>query len=104
MRYMNYRKIFCCIVVPVIILICCVSFCINTNAETTGDRVDDVVSYESVLICKGDTLWSIAKANLQDPTDAEIQEYVDEIASINNISPTHIHTGNYILLPKYESF
>lgn len=74
------------------------------EAESRGDKVDDVIAYESVLICRGDTLWSIAKERLEEPTNAEIQNYIDEIVSINNMSSSQIHTGNYILIPRYDTF
>lgn len=103
MKTIHYGKLFFSIALPALILICCMSFGKSTDAESRGDKVDDVVAYESVLICKGDTLWSIAEANLDHPTNAEIRDYVEEIASINRISTKTIHTGNYILVPKYNS-
>lgn len=101
MRKICYGKIVVCILLPVIVLVCCISFYKNSEAESRGNKVDDVVAYESVLVCEGDTLWSIAEANLSNPTDAEIRDYVKEIAAINKISETSIHTGNYIIVPKY---
>lgn len=97
-------KYFIMIIVPVFILLCCVFICKDSEAESTGDKIDDVVAYESVLVCKGDTLWSIAEANLDQPTKAEICAYVEEIAAINSISSANIHAGNYILIPKYKTF
>lgn len=89
------------IAVPLIILTCMILFFTDIHAESTGKRVDDVVRYESVLICRGDSLWSIARANLDHPTNTEIQSYVDEIISLNKLTCTKIHSGNYILIPKY---
>lgn len=82
---------------------CAISLCAKAHAESTGDRVDDVVSYESVLVCQGNSLWSIAKEHLNEPTNAEIQAYVEEIISLNNLSSHKIHAGNYILIPTYTS-
>lgn len=104
MRNICLKKLFVMIGLPVLVLVCCIAVCKNSEAESTGDKVDDVVAYESVLICKGDTLWSIAEANLETPSDAEVRAYVEEIASLNGISSTsRIHTGNYVLIPKYQS-
>lgn len=85
-----------------IALLCAVSLLPSTCAEGASESVDTVACYESVLICKGDSLWSIAEANMENPTNAEIRAYVDEIILLNNISSTCIHTGNYILIPKYS--
>lgn len=101
MKKIHFGKLIIGILLPVLVLICCISFYKNSEAESRADKVDDVVAYESVLICDGDTLWSIAEANLNEPTDAEIRDYVKEIAAINKISETNIHTGNYIIIPKY---
>ncbi len=103
MKRKDIRKMVLLWVFPVFILMGCV--CLNkqgSEAESRSNRVDDVISYESVLICRGDTLWSIARENLSNATNAEIQDYVEEIISLNRLSTTSIHTGNYILIPKYE--
>lgn len=76
----------------------------HSNAEQSNSICfDDVVSYESVLVHKGDTLWSIAKSNLDHPSDAEVAAYVQEIVSLNQIEDNCIHMGNYILVPQYAS-
>lgn len=98
---LNLNKTVFYIAVPLIILTCIILFFTNIRAESTDKRVDDVVKYESVLICRGDSLWSIARANLNHPTNTEIRAYVDEIVSLNKLTCTKIHTGNYILIPKY---
>lgn len=103
MKKQIFHKITVYIALPAVILMCCLFLSRNTEAESSTERVDDVVSYESVLICKGDTLWSIARASLEDPTNEEIQAFVEEIASLNRISSANIHAGHYLLVPKYSS-
>lgn len=102
MKKINYGKVFLCVIFPVLVFVCCISFYKSIGAESKGNKVDDVVAYESVLVRKGDTLWSIAKENLDQPSDAEVRDYVNEIANINNISPTNIHAGNYVIVPRYS--
>ncbi|MCI8364641.1 MAG: LysM peptidoglycan-binding domain-containing protein [Eubacterium sp.] len=96
------KKAFFLFLLPMFVLACCISASQLSEAQITGDRTDDVVAYESVLICRGDTLWTIAEANMDQPTEAEIREFVKEIAELNNISPAHIHAGNYLLIPRYK--
>lgn len=102
MRKIRYERVFGCIVLPVLVVICFLAFRQNSNAEMIEGRVDDVVAYESVLVQKGDTLWSIAEANMQGASNAEIRAYVDEIADLNDISPMYIKAGKYIIVPKYN--
>ncbi len=71
----------------------------DKNAQQSN-AADHVVSYESVLICKGDTLWTIAASYLKGSSNAEIQQYVEEIASLNQIYPERIQAGKYIIIPK----
>lgn len=97
------RGIICIITAFFLLVACAGSLCTQIHAENAGNRVDDVVSYESVLVCQGSSLWSIAKEQLENPTNAEIQSYVQEIISLNNLVSTDIHAGNYIIVPKYET-
>lgn len=104
MKKIDLIKIFTVVALPVLLLcLSCLLLSENTEAESRKDKVDDVIAYESVLICKGDTLWSLAKERLEEPTDAEIEQYIEEILSINNMTSSQIHTGNYILIPRYSS-
>lgn len=53
--------------------------------------------YVSVYVCKGDTLWSIAK-DYYDETD--VRTRVSEIKEINNLSNSSIREGQELLLIK----
>ncbi len=56
-------------------------------------------SFTSIEITAGDTLYSIA-ADYSKPGQ-DLQEYVKEVQSINNLKTTTIHTGCYIVVPVY---
>lgn len=86
----------------VFILVSAIFFLSGIRAKGAEERNDEVIGYESVLICHGDSVWSIAEANMKDPTNAQIQAYVDEIVSLNDITSSRIHAGKYILLPKHR--
>lgn len=53
--------------------------------------------YVSVYVCKGDTLWSIAK-EYYDETD--VRTRVSEIKEINNLTNSSIREGQELLLIK----
>lgn len=101
MKQIHYRRLFLYVVAPIIVIACCFFLGSRSNAESTEEAVEHILCYESVLIHKGDTLWSIAESRMEEPTHAEIQEYVREIASINQITSSRIHAGKYIVLPIY---
>lgn len=91
------------VIVSVIIFACVIFFLTGIRAEGAEEGTpDEVVGYESVLVRCGDSLWSIAEANMTDPTNAQIQAYVEEIVSLNDITSSRIHAGKYILLPKHR--
>ncbi len=102
MTKIRYGRVFGCIVLPIMLVVCFLCFQHNSRAERIEGKIDDVIAYESVLVRKGDTLWSIAEANMQGASNAEIRAYVDEIAELNEISPTYIKAGKYIIVPKYN--
>ncbi len=102
MRKIRYGRVFCFIVLPVLLVVCFFAVQRNSSAEMVEGKIDDVIAYESVLVRKGDTLWSIAEANMNGASDAEICAYVDEIADLNDISPMYIKAGKYIIVPKYN--
>lgn len=103
MKHMYFRKLVLLFVFPFLILFCCVTICKGSETPKKQMKVEDVVAYESVCISHGDSLWTIAEANLDQPTDAQIQAYVDEITKLNHLSSNTIHAGNYILIPRYRS-
>lgn len=56
--------------------------------------------YKSVRIEKGDTLWDIANEYVTE--DMTVNEYLNEIADINNLTSSKIITGRYIIVFYYE--
>lgn len=64
---------------------------------------DEAIEYEksftSIEITKGDTLTSIAETYAR--SEAEYQDYIEEVMSINNLKNDTIHNGCYLLVPVY---
>lgn len=59
--------------------------------------------FKSVQIEKGDTLWSIAKENMDTEHYKNISEYVKEIKKINALVSDRVTAGNYIIIPYYST-
>ena len=70
---------------------------IVVNAGNNG-RVKTV---KSILIQKGDSLWSIAGEYITDEY-SDRNEYIKEIMECNGLSSDIIHEDQYILIPYYE--
>jgi len=59
--------------------------------------------YTSIEIKPGDTLWELAEAYMDDHYDSK-ESYIAEVLTINSIkSEDHIVSGQYIILPYYDS-
>lgn len=54
------------------------------------------VSYISVYVNKGDTLWDIAKKYKR---NGDIREYIKEIKRINNLKSGTIYEGDILMVP-----
>ena len=62
-------------------------------------------SYKDVIVCKGDTLWSIAREEGKDNKffeNKDIRSVVYEIKSLNNLNDSNLNCGQKIRIPIYE--
>lgn len=57
--------------------------------------------YESHLIQQGETLWSIAEANMDDAHYDSVRDYIDEVKEVNGFTGDKLQSGNYILIPYF---
>ncbi len=58
--------------------------------------------YTSVSIQAGDTIWSIAKS-YRTAECGDLDDYIEEICSLNHISGDDIHAGQYLTVPYYST-
>ena len=71
------------------------------NAAQAEEAADSVKRYASVSIQPGDSLWSIASI-YADGHYSTIQDYIDEVKFINNMTDDTIYAYEYLLIPYYE--
>lgn len=91
--------IFICSIIASIMIFFIIFGTINTQAALNKISTK---YYTSVRIKSGDTLWTIANDYITDEY-ADINEYIEEICTINHISKDMIHAGKYIVVPYYAS-
>lgn len=58
--------------------------------------------YKSITLEYGDTLWGIASEYKGDYCES-VQDYIDEVMSINNLKTDKIHAGQCLTIPYYAT-
>lgn len=94
---MNLKLVFFVAGVVLALMICIVAVS-KVSASEHGKREKYV---KTVTIESGDTLWDIASKNCCDEYES-VDEYIEDIMKINNMSSTKIITGYNLLIPYYE--
>lgn len=59
--------------------------------------------YKSIEVVKGDTLWSIARSNMDSKHYKNTREYIAEVKTMNSLSSDKIIAGSHIIIPYYSS-
>lgn len=76
-----------------------------------GDRVVKAqesandIQYKVVEIKDGDSLWSIAKENMDNTNNSgfiNIYQYIHEIKRCNNMKSNQVNAGCYLMVPYYN--
>lgn len=75
-------------------------FSFTPVTANAGDHAH-MKSYETYLVCKGDSLESIARTNSSRLSSVSVAEYIEKIRELNNFSSDYLVCGSYIFLPNY---
>lgn len=78
----------------------CLGF--SVKAEEQADPNVTYKYFKSIEVEKGDTLWSIAQRNMSGEYES-INEYMDEIVSMNKLTGSKLHAGQSITIPYYSN-
>lgn len=65
------------------------------------NKPEPIKSYVSIQVQNGDTLWSIAESYTES-YDIKINDYINEVKSMNSLSSDDIHTGSFLIIPTYH--
>lgn len=86
-------------IIGVVIAILLISFTVSLflstkNAQAAANKQS--ITYTSVRIAEGESLWSIAEANC---SDGDLVSYIDEIKALNDLHTDDLKAGSYLILP-----
>lgn len=94
------KKLIIIVAVLVASIICIFGSTIITFANGENEK-ELVKSYTSVEIQAGDSLWSIAE-NYTSDFKINIEDYINDIISTNNLTSKEVHAGQFIIVPEYH--
>ena len=94
----HYRQliiVLCSVIAWLVILLVLAQ---NNTAQADEGKT---ITYQSVLVHPGDTLWGLADTYCN--SDMNVEDYVNEIRRINNMKNSDLISGEYIILPTVHS-
>ena len=74
----------------------------SRKEERVGNERGTFKYYKSVIIEKGDTLWSIALQNIESDAD-DVHAYIKEVKKMNGLRDDTITAGMYLIIPCYSN-
>ncbi len=75
-----------------------------TSGAASDTFTTEYKYYRQITVHSGDTLWDIASANIPDGHYKDIDSFMSEISSINNLREDgKINAGESIILPYYST-
>lgn len=104
MKNLRWKRILFVLVPTTIVFMFIFFFIFSSGSHVSADAGDlnDMKSYESVLVRDGDTITSLADNYVKEYSHFTKSEYVEAIVSLNNLSSEYIQSGSYLLLPRYR--
>lgn len=74
----------------------------RSNAKDDSTEVS-YKYYKSIAVANNDTLWSIAEKYMDEKHYDSINDYIQEVKSMNALTDDVIHYGEYLIIPYYDS-
>ncbi|MCD8039631.1 MAG: LysM peptidoglycan-binding domain-containing protein [Lachnospiraceae bacterium] len=101
-RQLQVRRKICLLAASIAVFVLLSVSAISISTQASGlESAESHKYYRSIQIAKGDTLWSIAKENMDTHHYDNVYEYISEIKTMNSIKSDHIVSGSYIIIPYY---
>ena len=105
MRKKQVRKNIMLLILTTITLSSLLVFFASISIQASDMEHQQQVSYKyfkSIYISQGDTLWSIAEANMGEHY-SNTSEYINEVKRMNSLTSDHIVCGSYLVVPYFST-
>lgn len=98
------KKNFMMIVITICLIVTCMISMNGFLSNAKGDSTDvSYKCYKSITVANNDTLWSIAEKYMDEQHYDCINDYIEEVKHMNDLTSDMIHYGEYLIIPYYES-
>jgi len=102
-RQLQVRRNICILIFSIAAAVVLSIFVLSISTQASEyENAMEYKYYKSIEISKGDTLWSIAKENMDKNHYKNIFEYVNEVKAMNAMKSDSIVSGSYIIVPYYR--
>ena len=103
-RQLEVRRNICVLILSIAAAVVLSAFLVSISTQASElEHGAEYKYYKSIAVTKGDTLWSIAKENMDKDHYKSVSEYVSEIKIMNAMKSDSIVSGSYIIIPYYSS-
>lgn len=103
-RQKQVRRNIIALMMSVFMVIAVSIFLISFSTEANDmEHQPSYKYYKSIEVANGDTLWSIAKNNIDANYYKSTYEYVAEVKRMNSLTSDNIVAGNHIIIPYYST-
>ena len=91
-----------------VMTICLIVTCTISMSGFRSNAKDDSTAvsykyYKSITVANNDTLWSIAETYMDEQHYDCINDYIEEVKHMNDLTSDVIHYGEYLIIPYYDS-
>lgn len=91
-----------------VMTVCLIITCsVSLNSFRANAKDDSVKAsykyYKSITIDNDDTLWSIAEEYMDEDHYASVNDYINEVKSMNSLTDDKIRYGEHIIIPYYDN-
>lgn len=96
-----YKAAFGCMTGLFVMIFALSVFSLSAKADST-EHANEYKYYISHRIEPGESLWTIAGEAMDSEHYDSVQDYIEEIKTVNQMSGDQIQSGNYLMLPYFS--
>ena len=103
-RQQEMMKNFLILVMTVCLIVTCSVVLSGFRSNAKDDSVATSYKYyKSIVVSGNDTLWSIAEEYMDGEHYDSVNDYINEVKTMNSLSDDSIRYGTHLIIPYYDN-